>query len=48
MVQSGLKKLRDVQCRILGVVLNGVGKHHGGGYYYSGYSSYYAKDDTPS
>ncbi len=47
-VQSGLKKLRDVQCRILGVVLNGVGKHHGGGYYYSGYSSYYAKDDTPS
>jgi polysaccharide biosynthesis transport protein len=46
MVQSGLKKLRDVQCRILGVVLNGVGKHHSGGYYYSGYSSYYAKDDT--
>lgn len=48
MVQSGLKKLRDVQCRILGVVLNGVGKNHGGGYYYSGYSSYYAKDDTPA
>jgi capsular exopolysaccharide synthesis family protein len=48
MVQSGLKKLRDVQCRVLGVVLNGVGKHHGGGYYYSGYSSYYAKDDTPA
>lgn len=43
MLQSGLKKLRDVQCPLLGCVLNGQKKSQAGSYYY-GYKTYYAKD----
>lgn len=44
MLQSGLKKLRDVQCPLLGCVLNGQKKGHTSGSYYYGYTTYYAKD----
>lgn len=44
MLQSGLKKLTDVQCHILGFVLNGQSKSNTAGSYYSGYATYYAKD----
>ncbi len=44
MTQSGLKKLKDVQCHFLGFVLNGISKSHAAGAYYSGYTTYYAKD----
>ncbi len=44
MTQSGLKKLKDVQCHFLGFVLNGLSKSHAAGAYYSGYATYYAKD----
>ena len=44
MLQSGLKKLRDVQCPLLGCVLNGQKKSHVSGSYYYGYTTYYAKD----
>ncbi len=42
-LESGMKKLHDVQTRFLGFVLNGM-KQDMGKYYY-GYSSYYAKDE---
>ena len=44
MLQSGLKKLRDVQCPLLGCVLNGQKKSDVTGSYYYGYTTYYAKD----
>ena len=44
MIQSGLKKLKDVQCHFLGFVLNGLNKSHAPSAYYSGYSAYYAND----
>ena len=44
MLQSGLKKLRDVQCPLLGCVLNGQKRSHTSGSYYYGYTTYYAKD----
>jgi polysaccharide biosynthesis transport protein len=43
MLQSGLKKLTDVQCHLLGFVLNGQSQSSAGSYY-SGYTTYYAKD----
>jgi len=51
MMESGLKKLRDVDCQILGFVLNGCKKHDiKSGYYYGygyGYSdSRYNKSDA--
>ncbi|MDK9708663.1 MAG: polysaccharide biosynthesis tyrosine autokinase [Desulforhopalus sp.] len=46
MVESGLKKLKDVQCHFLGFVLNGLSKSHAPGAYYSGYTAYYAKDNV--
>ncbi len=46
MIESGLKKLKDVQCHFLGFVLNGLSKSHGAGAYYSGYTAYYAKDSV--
>lgn len=44
MLQNGLKKLKDVQCPLLGCVLNGQKKSHTSGSYYYGYTTYYAKD----
>jgi polysaccharide biosynthesis transport protein len=44
MLQSGLKKLMDVQCHFLGFVLNGQSKNNTAGSYYSGYATYYARD----
>jgi capsular exopolysaccharide synthesis family protein len=44
MLQSGLKKLTDVRCHFLGFVLNGQSKSSRAGSYYSGYTTYYAKD----
>jgi polysaccharide biosynthesis transport protein len=44
MLQSGLKKLTDVRCHFLGFVLNGQRKSNTAGSYYSGYTTYYAKD----
>jgi polysaccharide biosynthesis transport protein len=44
MVQSGMKKLTDVRCHFLGFVLNGQSKINTAGSYYSGYTTYYAKD----
>lgn len=44
MLQSGLKKLKDVQCHLLGCVLNGQRKNNSSGSYYYGYTTYYAKD----
>jgi polysaccharide biosynthesis transport protein len=44
MLQSGLKKLTDVRCHFLGFVLNGQTQIHTAGSYYSGYTTYYAKD----
>ena len=46
MVESGLKKLRDVQCHFLGFVLNGLSKSSAGGSYYAGYNRYYANDSV--
>jgi Mrp family chromosome partitioning ATPase len=43
-LEGGLKKLRDVNGRILGFVLNGLKQQDTGKHYY-GYSTYYAKDD---
>ncbi len=45
MLQSGLKKLTDVRCHLLGSVLNGQVKSKSPGSYYSGYTTYYAKSD---
>ncbi|MBU1564279.1 MAG: polysaccharide biosynthesis tyrosine autokinase [Proteobacteria bacterium] len=45
-MQSGLKKLKDVQCHFLGFVLNGLPPSHAKGAYYSGYTAYYAKDNV--
>ncbi len=54
MLESGLKKIRDVNSNILGFVLNARrksdtvrGYYYGSGYGYGyGYSKYYAKDDN--
>ncbi|MDP3480492.1 MAG: polysaccharide biosynthesis tyrosine autokinase [Desulfoprunum sp.] len=43
-LEGGLKKLRDVNGRVLGFVLNGLKQQDTGKHYY-GYSTYYAKDD---
>ena len=43
-LDAGLKKLRAINSRILGFVLNGVMEQASGRHYY-GYSSYYARDD---
>lgn len=43
-LEGGLKKLHDVNGRILGFVLNGLKQQDTGKHYY-GYSTYYAKDD---
>lgn len=42
-LDSGMKKLHDVQTRFLGFVLNGMKSRDMGDYYY-GYSTYYSKD----
>lgn len=44
MLQSGLKKLTDVRCHLLGFVINGQQKVKAPGSYYSGYTSYYAQN----
>ncbi len=44
MFEGGIKKMRDVNARILGVVLNSVKSREQSAYQY-GYTSYYAKDD---
>ena len=41
-LESGMKKLRDVQARFLGFVLNGMKEGASSKYDYYGYSSYYA------
>ena len=43
-MESGMKKLHDVQTRFLGFVINGMKSQDMGKYYY-GYNSYYAKDE---
>lgn len=43
-LDAGLKKLRAINSRILGFVLNGLKERDSGRHYY-GYSSYYARDD---
>ncbi len=43
MLQSGLRKLKDVQCRLLGCVLNGQKKSNLASYSY-GYTTTYASD----
>ncbi len=43
-LEGGLKKLRDVNGRVLGFVLNGLRQQDTGKHSY-GYSTYYAKDD---
>lgn len=43
-LESGMKKLRDVNTRFLGFVLNGMKDKDVGRYNYYGYSSYYAKE----
>jgi capsular exopolysaccharide synthesis family protein len=43
-LDAGLKKLRAINSRILGFVLNGIREQDSGRHYY-GYSSYYARDD---
>jgi capsular exopolysaccharide synthesis family protein len=43
-LEAGLKKLRAINSRILGFVLNGI-RHQDSGRHYYGYSSYYARDD---
>jgi len=43
MLHSGLRKLMDVRCHLLGFVLNGQQKIKAPGSYYSGYTTYYAK-----
>jgi len=45
MLASGMKKLRDVNAHCLGFVLNGMKEGDAGGGYYSGYNTYYAKDE---
>ena len=44
MFESGIRKMRDMNARILGVVVNRVKMLEQNAYQY-GYSSYYAKDD---
>ncbi len=44
MFEGGVKKMRDVNARILGVVLNSVKPREQSAYQY-GYTTYYAKDD---
>ena len=44
MFESGVKKMRDINAHILGVVLNGLKMEEKDSYQY-GYSSYYASDD---
>ena len=44
MFEGGVKRMRDINARILGVVLNSVKMRDQAGYQY-GYSTYYAKDD---
>ncbi|MCP4295761.1 MAG: polysaccharide biosynthesis tyrosine autokinase [Proteobacteria bacterium] len=44
-MESGMKKLHDVQTHFLGFVLNGMKTQDMGNYYY-GYSTYYAKDEA--
>ncbi|MFN2355838.1 MAG: lipopolysaccharide biosynthesis, partial [Desulfopila sp.] len=43
-LDSGMKKLHDVQTRFLGFVLNGMKSRDMGEYYY-GYTTYYSKDN---
>ncbi len=43
-MESGMKKMHDVQTHFLGFVLNGMKKQDMGKYYY-GYSNYYAKEE---
>ena len=43
-LDAGLKKLRAINSRILGFVLNGIREQDSGRHYY-GYTSYYARDD---
>jgi polysaccharide biosynthesis transport protein len=43
-LESGLKKLRDINGRVIGLVLNGLKPQDSGKHYY-GYNTYYAKDD---
>lgn len=45
MLASGMKKLRDVNAHCLGFVLNGMKEGDAGGGYYSGYNTYYARDE---
>ncbi|WP_136799823.1 GumC family protein [Desulfosediminicola ganghwensis] len=44
MLESGLKKLSDVNGKVLGFVLNGM-KMRGNGYYSYGYGSYYTRNE---
>ncbi len=44
MLESGIRKMRDINARILGVVLNRVRIAEQSAYQY-GYTTYYAKDD---
>ncbi len=46
MLQSGMKKMSDVNTNFLGFVLNGMSKSDSSGGYYAGYNTYYAKDDA--
>ncbi|MDR3629217.1 MAG: polysaccharide biosynthesis tyrosine autokinase [Desulfocapsaceae bacterium] len=46
MLQSGMKKLSDVRCHVLGFVLNGQSKNNAARSYYSGYTTYYSKDNN--
>ncbi|MGB5232419.1 MAG: polysaccharide biosynthesis tyrosine autokinase [Desulfoprunum sp.] len=43
-LEGGLKKLGDINSRVLGFVLNGIKQQDAGKHYY-GYHSYYARDD---
>jgi len=43
-LEGGLKKLGDINSRVLGFVLNGIKQRDAGKHYY-GYHSYYARDD---
>ena len=45
MLQSGMKKLSDVRCHVLGFVLNGQSKNNASRSYYSVYTTYYSKDN---
>ncbi len=44
MLESGMKKLRDVKANFLGFVLNGMKSSDAGKYYYYGYTADYAKN----